>query len=147
MLLQKDGQLSNRGANAGVAASPTCLLTTPSVAPVTSSLFHPAHSAACPAWVPARRLRQQPTAGSPTPHGPTLSHSTLRAGEGLRSARPRHPAHVRSCQPFVMPLLEKDLPTIQENDGTCLTATLPGYVQRLGGTKNKQKLFLKSQNV
>lgn len=46
-----------------------------------------------------------------------------------------------------MPLLEKDLPTIQENDGTCLTATLPGYVQRLGGTKNKQKLFLKSQNV
>ena len=126
-----------------MAISPNCLLTIPSVALVTSSLFYPPQQHSLSSLGPGqRRLRQQPTAESPTPRSPTrsptASSAPARASTPHSHSTEQVIAHVQSCQPFVTPLLENDLPITQENDKTCLTATLRDYLQWLGEKKTKQ---------
>lgn len=77
-LLQKDRQLSKRGANSGMAIPPNCSLTTPSLAVVTCSLFCPPQQPSLPSLGRGQRRLCQPE-----PHAPPCRAPRHRAGACL----------------------------------------------------------------
>lgn len=102
-----------------MAISQNCLLTTPSLAVVTSSLFCPPQQRSLSSLGRGQRRLCQPR-GAPHPAQP---HAHPRTRHGTQQVLPaRLPAHLWGCQPAETPLLEKDLPVTHGND--CYTLRL-----------------------
>lgn len=133
-LLWKDRQLSKRGANSGMAISPNCLLTTPSLAPVTSSLFCPPQQRSLSSLGRGQRRLCQPRAARPTPRLPTdLPRPRHRAGACL-------PAHLWGCQTHCGNASAGKGPSNYTGEWQRFTATLPDWLLGASGKRGKSLL-------
>lgn len=122
-----------------MAISPNCLLTTPLLAPVTSSLFCPPQQHSLSSLGRGQRRLCQPRAARPTRARPRTHH-----GHGTEQV----PAclHTFGAAKLTVetPLLEKDLPITQGSDDVSLLHSQTDYLEHLG---KGEKVFLESQNA